>query len=85
MAMDYLIQGVEEPHAEDTIPWASPQYAQIFSLKNKGADLLRPFGVCLSTGCVYEHPVVLPHVSHFKHVPLRTKVKFPHSPHASPS
>jgi hypothetical protein len=31
------------------------------------------------------HPVVLPHVSHFKHVPLRTKVKFPHSPHASPS
>jgi hypothetical protein len=31
------------------------------------------------------HPVVLPHVSHFKHVPFRTNVKFPHSPHASPS
>ena len=34
---------------------------------------------------VYEHPVVLPHVSHFMQVPLRTKVKLPHSPHASPS
>jgi len=33
----------------------------------------------------YEHPVVLPHVLHLRHVPLRTKVKFPHSPHASPS
>jgi hypothetical protein len=33
----------------------------------------------------YEHPVVDPHVSHFMQVPLRTKVKFPHSPQASPS
>jgi hypothetical protein len=33
----------------------------------------------------YEHPVVDPHVSHFKHVPLRTSVKFPHVPQASPS
>ena len=31
------------------------------------------------------HPVVLPHVSHFMQVPLRTNVKFPHSPQASPS
>lgn len=31
------------------------------------------------------HPVVLPHVSHFKHVPLRTSVKFKHSVHISPS
>ena len=30
------------------------------------------------------HPVVLPHVSHFRQVPLRTSVKFPHSPQASP-
>src|SRR6266568_655200 len=30
------------------------------------------------------HPVVAPHVSHFKHVPLRTRVKFAHSGHASP-
>jgi hypothetical protein len=33
----------------------------------------------------YEHPVVLPHVSHFMQVPFLTKVKFPHSPQASPS
>src|SRR6185312_15840315 len=33
----------------------------------------------------YEHPVVDPHVSHFKHVPLRTSVKFPQVPQASPS
>jgi hypothetical protein len=31
------------------------------------------------------HPVVLPHVSHFMHVPFRTRVKLPHSPHISPS
>jgi len=31
------------------------------------------------------HPVVLPHISHFMHVPLRTSVKLPHSPQASPS
>ena len=34
---------------------------------------------------VHEHPVVLPHVSHFMQVPLRTRVKLPHSPHISPS
>jgi dGTPase len=33
----------------------------------------------------HEHPVVAPHVSHFMQVPFRTKVKFPHSPHISPS
>jgi hypothetical protein len=31
------------------------------------------------------HPVVLPQVSHFMQVPLRTRVKLPHSPQASPS
>ena len=31
------------------------------------------------------HPVVLPHVSHFRHVPFRTSVKFPHSGQLSPS
>jgi hypothetical protein len=30
------------------------------------------------------HPLVLPHVSHFKHVPLRTMVKLEHSGHMSP-
>ena len=33
----------------------------------------------------YEHPVVEPQVSHFMQVPLRTSVKFWHSPQASPS
>src|SRR5271166_6472532 len=33
----------------------------------------------------HEHPVVLPHVSHFMHVPFRTSVKLPHSPQGSPS
>jgi len=31
------------------------------------------------------HPVVLPQVSHLRHVPLRTSVKLPHSAQASPS
>jgi hypothetical protein len=34
---------------------------------------------------LHEHPVVDPHVSHFMQVPFRTKVKFPHSEHISPS
>ena len=33
----------------------------------------------------HEHPVVLPQVLHFMQVPLRTSVKLPHSPQASPS
>lgn len=33
----------------------------------------------------YEHPVVLPQVSHFRQVPLRTSVKFAHSGQASPT
>lgn len=31
------------------------------------------------------HPLVPPHVSHFRHVPLRTIVKFAHSGQGSPS
>jgi len=31
------------------------------------------------------HPLVLPQVLHFMQVPLRTSVKFPHVPQASPS
>ena len=34
---------------------------------------------------LHEHPVVLPHVSHFMQVPFRTSEKCPHSPHISPS
>lgn len=37
------------------------------------------------TSDAYEHPLVDPHVLHFMHVPLRTSVKFRHSPQASPS
>ena len=33
----------------------------------------------------HEHPVVEPHVSHFKQVPLRTSVKFAHSGQLSPT
>ena len=33
----------------------------------------------------YEQPVVLPHVSHFKQVPFRTKVKLAHSGQLSPT
>lgn len=33
----------------------------------------------------HEHPVVLPHVLHFKQVPFLTSVKFPHSPQLSPT
>src|SRR5215216_1214045 len=41
---------------------------------------------CLRAVAVaHEHPVVLPHVSHFMQVPFRTSVKLPHSPHISPS
>ena len=32
-----------------------------------------------------EHPLVLPHVSHFRHVPFRTIVKLKHSVHETPS
>jgi hypothetical protein len=31
------------------------------------------------------HPLVEPQVLHFMQVPLRTSVKFPHEPQASPS
>jgi hypothetical protein len=43
---------------------------------------LHPFSSSIP---VYEHPVVLPQVSHLRQVPFLTKVKLPHSPQASPS
>ena len=36
-------------------------------------------------GSRQEQPLVDPQVVHFMHVPLRTRVKLPHSPQASPS
>lgn len=46
-------------------------YASIFTFSNDWNNQL--------------HPVVDPHVLHFKQVPLRTSVKFPHSPQLSPT
>lgn len=38
-----------------------------------------------SPGVAHEHPVVVPHVTHLRQVPLRTSVNWPHSRQASPS
>jgi hypothetical protein len=46
---------------------------------------LRAFHVLCAFLITHEHPVVDPQVSHFMQVPLRTSVKLPHSPQASPS
>src|SRR5581483_4894247 len=46
---------------------------------------MQPFGVRYTSPDPHEHPVVLPHVSHFMQVPFRTSVKLPHSEHISPS
>ena len=43
------------------------------------------FSTALKTSRTQLHPLVEPQVVHFMHVPLRTKVKLPHSPQASPS
>jgi hypothetical protein len=50
-----------------------------------GSRAERTFVVSALTVDRQLHPVVPPHVLHFKHVPFRTSVKFPHSPQASPS
>ncbi len=39
----------------------------------------------LSNLVSHEQPLVAPQVTHFMQVPLRTSVKLPHSPQASPS
>jgi len=52
--------------------------------QKKGRSFERPSHV-IDVSVPHEHPVVLPHVSHFMQVPLRTSVKLPHSPHISPS
>ena len=51
---------------------------------------LRPYGKSMSLltedmrHLSHEQPVVLPQVSHLRHVPFLTKVKFMHSLQASP-
>ncbi len=53
--------------------------------RNKnGRSKDRPYLVQLSNA-LHEHPLVDPQVSHFRHVPLRTMVKLPHSEQLSPS
>ena len=52
--------------------WTAPHPK--FTREEKYISLLR-----------HEHPLVAPQVTHFMHVPLRTRVKLPHSPQASPS
>ncbi len=42
-------------------------------------------GTCSHCDVTYEHPLVDPQLSHFRHVPLRTMVKLPHSEQDSPS
>ena len=59
--------------------WAVPYDLEA---RKKGRSFERPFLFPLVD---HEHPVVLPQVSHFIHVPFRTSVKFEHSPHMSPS
>jgi hypothetical protein len=34
---------------------------------------------------IYEQPLVVPQLSHFRHVPLRTSVNWPHCVQASPA
>src|SRR5579859_1213892 len=59
--------------------------------KSNGLSAIRPFSqkrrplLIIFLRLPHEHPVVLPHVSHFMQVPFRTSVKFPHSEHISPS
>jgi hypothetical protein len=62
--------------------WVSSSHYD--ELANSGRTLVR-ITHFFSELVVHEHPVVLPHVSHFMQVPLRTSVKLPHSPHISPS
>jgi len=43
------------------------------------------WGVLAAVGAVQLQPLVPPHDTHFRHVPLRTRVKAPQLPHGSPS
>ena len=45
----------------------------------------RELHVCAKSASYHEHPVVVPHVMHFRHVPFRTIVNWPQSPQGSPS
>jgi len=57
------------------------------SIDERGGGVNRPppFEAAGDDGRSYEQPVVEPQLSHFRQVPLRTSVKFPQLPQASPS
>jgi len=76
--------------------WTPKGETPHFSGVSVGCDLIAGFSVrtadflsceldLVVVHIPHEHPVVLPHVSHFMHVPFRTSVKLPHSLHISPS
>jgi hypothetical protein len=46
---------------------------------------IRVLHVCAKSASYHEHPVVVPHVMHFRHVPFLTIVNWPQSPQGSPS
>ena len=52
--------------------------------KKKPAEVVGGFSFGLAPK-PYEQPLVEPQVSHFRQVPLRTRVKLPQSPQASPT
>jgi hypothetical protein len=52
---------------------------------NRGLSFMKTRGALHNKSEYQLQPVVLPHVSHFMQVPLRTRVKLPHSLHISPS
>ena len=58
---------------------------QVLALSRKNAPVSRGALIISTSHNPHEHPVVAPHVSHFKHVPFRTSVKLAHSGQASPS
>jgi hypothetical protein len=71
------------PFAEDLL--AKVRRGRHFPTSKKKRGLAPPFPRSYSQKSYQLHPVVDPHVSHFRQVPLRTSVKFEHSGQASPS
>ena len=54
--------------------------------EDAGIDPRKASNTSPRQGCAaHEHPLVDPQLSHLRHVPLRTIVKFPHSEQLSPS
>ena len=52
-----------------------PAFAELLALSLATSSYFAMMSVLIV--CLHEHPVVLPHVSHFMQVPLRTSVEIP--------